>query len=106
MTRSPGLWRLRALAAPRSEAVVPTDWTKASTRPPVCSQISSVVAGDAVGVVELISPVGAWLSAELLGFLDHALDEGLRDQPALARDEGEFRAERRHLGQLVLAERV
>ena len=49
-------------AMPRSDAAVPTLWTKPSIRPPVCVQISSrhrVIGRELVGVVQLIGPEGA-----------------------------------------------
>jgi hypothetical protein len=42
--RMPEARALRPSAVPRSEAAVPTLWTKPSTRPPVCVQISSASA--------------------------------------------------------------
>ena len=106
---TPGLCRFSTVATPREEAAVPdavNEGVDLALRlaPDLLAQ--RVVAGDAVLVVELVGPVGVRLPAQLAGGLDHVQDQLLGGEAALARDERQLRAERRHVVQLLLAERV
>src|SRR5262249_51965610 len=64
------------------------------------------VTRDAVLVLELVGPIGVRLLAQPTSGLDHVEDELLRREAALARYEREICTERRHLIQLLGAERV
>ncbi len=65
-----------------------------------------VVTRDAVMVVELVGPVSVRLLAQLTGGLDHVQDEFLGGATSLTSDERELGTQRRHLIQLLLAERI
>ncbi len=65
-----------------------------------------VVARDAVLVMELVRPVGVRLPAQLTGGLDHVQDQFPGGRASLALDERQLRAQRRHVIQFLLAERI
>jgi hypothetical protein len=57
-------------------------------------------------VVELVGPVGVGLLAQLTRGLDHVQDQFLGGKTPFASDERQLRTQRRHVVQLLLAERI
>ena len=104
-----GLCLFSTVATPREEAAVPdgvnegVDFPVRLT-PDLLAQ--RVIARDAVVVIELVRPAGVRLPAQLAGGLDHVQDQFPGGPASLARHERQLRSQRRHVIQLLPAERV